>query len=60
MLNLTLTIPPRKEREVAIQCLQVMSQDEWEQLVGFALSVVVLQESVAAQKEYWVAPREPA
>lgn len=46
MLNLNLTLPEGREREAAIHCLQQMTQEQWEQMVRLALSVILLQEEL--------------
>jgi hypothetical protein len=50
-LQIALTIPEHGEQEVARQCLALASQQDWKQLVRFAVAIVALAESVDSRSE---------
>lgn len=57
-LQFHLSLESGRGHEAARDALALMSEQEWALVVEFALSVVSLQEAVAAQTEYLVVARE--
>ena len=58
-MNLNLNLRPGEEAEAARQTLGLATQEQWAQVVAFAVAVVALQEQVAAGVEYYFRPRRP-
>jgi hypothetical protein len=51
-----MTILKNQEREAALQAYSQATPTEWEVLVGFAVSVLAIQESVSSETQYLVIP----
>lgn len=57
-VNLNLNLVPGAVSAIAREARHRCSDSQWATLVGFALQVVLLEEGLHQEAEYWVAPRE--